>query len=193
MTKTKKAGKGKRGTDSHRVNASEIARQCGLSRQRVSVLLAEGYSPAAILRRQARKAADLSAGGKGDGTRPRRRSESLLRSRARKESALAGLRELELRQREGSLIDRDQVLAENATAIITTRNRFLRLPGELRDQCDRQPGAVVEQLYDTAIRDILAGFSRALNMTEADVERGWRLWDEFLAWVKKKESINGHA
>jgi hypothetical protein len=60
----------------------------------------------------------------------------------------------------------------------------------LRDQCNGQSGAVVEALFDGEIRQVLAGFAHKLSMgDERDVERGWALWGEFLAWVKKKESI----
>jgi hypothetical protein len=198
--KTKTTGKGKHGTDTatgRRVNASAIARECGLSRQRVSVLLREGHTAGSIIRRQKRKAeaaANLSADGHGIGMRPRK-SESLLRSRGRKEAALASLRELELRQKEGELIERAGVEAEYAAAIVGVRDSFLILPSRLRDQCDRQNGAEIEKLYDREIRDILTGFSRALHMTEADIERRWELWTAFLAWLKreKKGAVNGHA
>jgi hypothetical protein len=195
--KTRERGSGAGRHPDGSPNAAAIARECGLSRQRVSILLREGHSPGAILRRQKRKAdaaANLSADGHGIGMRPRK-SESLLRSRGRKEAALASLRELELRQKQGELVERDQVLAELASAIVWVRDSFLFLPSRLRDQCDRQTGAVVEALFDGEIRQVLAGFAHKLNMGEADIERGWALWTEFLEWVRreKKGAVNGHG
>lgn len=186
--KTRERGSGAGRHPDGSPNAAAIARECGLSRQRVSILLREGHSPGSIIRRQRRKA-EAADGHNAAGTRPRR-SESLLRSRSRKEAALASLRELELRQKQGELVERDQVLAELASAIVWVRDSFLFLPSRLRDQCNGQSGAVVEALFDGEIRQVLAGFAHKLSMgDERDVERGWALWGEFLAWVKKKESI----
>src|ERR1022692_749640 len=159
MTKTKNK---KHSGDRGRRSASDIARECGLSRQRVGVLLHEGYSAAAIIRRQVQKQRAAAAAlvaeqdGRGDsgngserGKSGRgRRPESLVAARTRKEGSLASLRELELRERRGELIDRPQAEAELATTIVMCRDRLLRLPAELRDRCDRQPGAAVEQLFD---------------------------------------------
>jgi hypothetical protein len=61
------------------------------------------------------------------------------------------------------------------------------LPAELRDRCDRQPGAAVEQLFDREIRAVLTDFARKVDMNEAAVERGWELWREFLSWVRREK------
>ena len=99
------------------------------------------------------------------------------------------------RCKRAELIERAGVEAEYAAAIVTVRNRLLRVPGEVRDRVDQQPGAVVEALLDREIRDILTGFSRGLNMGEADIEARWELWSEFVEWLKreKKGAVNGHA
>jgi hypothetical protein len=178
--------KKKTGASGRRVNAAAIARECGLSRQRVSVLLGEGYTPAAILRRQKQKhAARLDDGSHSGPSRAGR--ESLLRAKTRKESALATLRELDLRAKQGELIERAQVEAEFAQAIVGCRDRFLRLPAELRERCDQQPGAVIEKLYDGEIRRTLTDFARHLRMGETEIERGRALWTEFLKWTREKK------
>ena len=194
MTKKTTTNKPHRGTDAatgRHVNASALAREVGLSRQRIGVLLSEGHTPSAIRRRQARKAeAAAATGGDGQshGDRPRRKAETLLAARTRKERSLANMRELEFKERQGALVSRAQVEAESADEVVRVRDRLLRIGPELRDRCDRQPGAVVEALINEEVQGILTSFSRALGVTEADVER----WREFLEWAKKRES-NGKA
>lgn len=75
--------------------------------------------------------------------------ESITRSRQRKEAALARKHELDLAQREGSLLPAERVRAVWAEHLARVRDRFLSLPDRLRDDLANQPAEVVGlKLYE---------------------------------------------
>ncbi len=58
-------------------------------------------------------------------------TSGLTEARTRKENALAGLRELELRKRQGELLEYSQVKAEWSKLLTTFKNKMLYIPGKV--------------------------------------------------------------
>lgn len=87
--------------------------------------------------------------------RPPELGESLDRARRRKESALADLREMEVRKRKGELLVADDVRREWQADYRRVRSLILAVPGRIRQRLPHlQPDDVVT--IDRELRDALA-------------------------------------
>lgn len=133
----------------HGVN--KLALEAGVSAQTVSRKLKQGKTPEQILseaiawkEKQATKSTATP-------------SESFTEAQARKERALASLRELELAEKNGQLVDLHQVNAWVSGCIIRARDILLRIAPELRDRLSQESDPItIHELIDKEIR-------RALN------------------------------
>ena len=127
------------------VSQAEYARRCGLSRQIIVRQITEGLIPVhgkkrridpneADLRRT--QLLDPVAGGDrtGHGDSDDAADPDFRRERARKEAALAGLRGLELRAKQGELVDIGKVNAWVAGMILRAKDIFGRIGDELGDR-----------------------------------------------------------
>ncbi len=156
---------------SNNISGAAVARLAGLSKQRVSVLLRQGHSAGSIIAQQESKRSAAAAHHDGQDDGKRGKPESWLAARSRKETSLADLRAMEVARRRGELIERAVVDSYVSGAIIYFRDALLRLPSELKDRCDQQPGAVVEALYLSELHRLLTDFARGMRTSEKRAEQ----------------------
>jgi hypothetical protein len=81
--------------------------------------------------------------------------DSLYKSRKLKESCLAQLRQLELRERKGELIQTSAVRAVWSEHHARVRDRALALPDRLAESLANQPASVVREKLVAEIEDLL--------------------------------------
>lgn len=137
------------------VNGADVARLSGLSRQRVSVLLRQGKSAGEIILEQELKRAAAKQEQDSASEQDAARTESFIAARGRKESILADLRALDLRRRNGELVEFATVNAYIRGMIVKARNEFLLLPNQLRDRLGAYDALACGELLDREIRRIL--------------------------------------
>jgi hypothetical protein len=131
-------------------NATAIARAAGCSRQLAARLLARGMTKAEIIERMERRreaeAARSAVNGHaaGFGT-----VAPFAESQARKERALAQLREIEVAVRIGELVPAGQIGPFLDRCLSVSRDELLRIPGELADR-------LAQEVSPAVIRDLLA-------------------------------------
>jgi hypothetical protein len=96
--------------------------------------------------------------------RPKTNSEPFLEAQARKERALADLRELELSVKRGELIEADQVNQWIAGMILRSRDVLLRIAPELKDKLAQESDAItIELMIDAEVRRALDQLSKPLE------------------------------
>jgi hypothetical protein len=88
-------------------------------------------------------------------------SGNLTEARTRKENALAGIRELELKKRKEELLEKSQVAAEWGKLLSTFRNRMLYIPSRISQKIgsvtdDRERRAIIEHEIKEALKTLSA-------------------------------------
>ncbi len=86
-------------------------------------------------------------------------SKTLTAARIRKETALSQLRELQLAEREGKLLDADQVQALWAAQLVAIRDAVLQIPSRVAPQFadPRHAEAVIRKECEAALRTLSNG------------------------------------
>jgi phage terminase Nu1 subunit (DNA packaging protein) len=139
----------------------QIAKESGYSPGIVHRKLAQGQTAAEIIRagklRPSRLAAAAALAGEAGGSK--RAGETYAEAQARKETALASLRELQLAERRGALIQRETVESEWTSVCTTIRDAMLGLPTKL---CSRLAAMTDEPEITKYLRvEIRAELTRA--------------------------------
>ena len=99
-------------------------------------------------------------------TAPKAGAETMADASARKESAIADLRELELGQKRGELMNVAEMELGLAKIVLAVRNQFLMLPGKAASRVITM-GVVEAQNYLRAeIKRILTSLSQGLTVQE---------------------------
>jgi excisionase family DNA binding protein len=168
------------------VSMAEFARRVGVSRPRISQLVAEGKLPATpgpkrlipyaegLRAWQVHRATATGQPLPGGEERPLSPTAvagspppaescpevdtavSYAVARARKESAKARLAELDLAEREGSLIPIDEVKADAVTVLGSLRAVLLALPGRVALRCEGKSAAEIEEVLSDHVNGMLA-------------------------------------
>ena len=138
---------------------SEYARHRGISRQHVSRLVKLGAirpgPDGKIDPVSADKALDRDSPAEAGG------KESFYEAQARKESALAGLRELELKAKQGEYIHRDTAERLWGDVLVACRSRLLAMPSKIAPlviHCKTLPE--VRDKIESAVHEALNELSR---------------------------------
>ena len=152
----------------------QIAKESGYSPGIVHRKLAQGQTAAEIIRagreRERRRAGGVgpaeeakgSAQGK-QGSKPRP-DETYAEAQARKETALASLRELQLAERRGALIQRETVESEWTSVCTTIRDAMLSLPSKLASRLAAMTDELeITKYLRTEIRAELTRASKQLD------------------------------
>lgn len=143
------------------MSAAEVARRSGISRQRASVLLRQGDSPMEIISaRQPKRRPVLTAAPDTSAT------ESFASARARKEGALATMRQMELAELQGIMLKSTTVRWMLADLSIRIRDRVKLLPGELSDQLAHRPAGECLKILEDAVRQIMLDLHRRQAVTK---------------------------
>jgi biotin operon repressor len=145
-----------------RMSGSELAREVGLSRQRVSQLKKQGYSNAEIASRRGLgtttpTASSSAPSGTADVTE---RPLTFAEARALKERLLARKHQLDLAVREGGLIPVSKAIILYGTRIVNFRNAMLAIP-DFADQLAGESAVRIRFLLDQEIRGALARLGNA--------------------------------
>ena len=138
-----------------KLGPSAIARRAGISKQLASRKLKQGKTPAEIVEEANHRRAVQAAK-----TKTRRHTPPFTESQAKKEAALAALREHELGVKRGGFWPAQVVDRFVKETIMRVRDRFIRLPNELRDALDRRPGLEIEAILTREIEVILQDLGR---------------------------------
>jgi len=87
--------------------------------------------------------------------------ESFSAAKARKESALASLRELELAERKGQLLDREEVKQAVEGLVIQARETLMGVPSQVQDRLTGMTSApAIGELLEAEIRRALMAISQ---------------------------------
>lgn len=86
----------------------------------------------------------------------------------RMRAATADLRELELEQRRGDLVARNDVAAEWRRRVFTVRTKLLALPRTIAGRCANSPPEVIEAEAATIVTDLLQEFAAGGDLTPTD-------------------------
>jgi hypothetical protein len=133
---------------------TKLAQQAGVSVTTVSHKLRQGKTPAQIL--------DEAAAWKEKDVKQRKPggNESFTEAQTRKETALADLRELELSEKRGELVNLVEVNAWVSGMILRARDILLRIGPELRDRLSKEADPItIQGLIDGEIKSALAELS----------------------------------
>ena len=135
------------------VTQKDYAAHLGLSQQAVSKMIKNGRIPAVHGRIDV-KAADLALAAASNDSDIRPLAESM----ARKEQALARLREIEVETKEGTVVDIEFVSSAEAATFRRIRDVLLSIPGRVTGCVDakdrRTVNATVTQLIHTALSNL---------------------------------------
>jgi hypothetical protein len=102
-------------------------------------------------------------------------------SQARKEAALAALRQLEFKERSGELIRAIDVEGLITGAMLWAIEAWKRLPRTLRDQLHQVDGSVAQSILELQLEHHVVEFGRHLRRTE-DAHELHAQWLAFLEW-----------
>lgn len=168
------------------VSMAEFARRVGVSRPRISQLVAEGKIPATPgpkrlipyaeglrawqVHRATATGQPLPEVGEQPPSRPAAAGSapaesscleaettlSFAEARARKEAARARLAELDLAEREATMIPVDEVRADAHAVMGSVRASLLALPGQVSLRCEGKNAAEIEAVIGEAVNGLLA-------------------------------------
>jgi hypothetical protein len=126
----------------------QLSKESGYSRPGVDELLAKGATPEDIITKGKTR------------TKKKAPGEVFLEAQRRKEVALADLRELELSQKRGELVDRNEANTFIGTMILKARDILLRIAPELKDRLATETDPIeIENLIDGEVRQALQKLS----------------------------------
>ena len=186
-------------------SCGELARSCGLSRQSVWRLRKRGANDAEIRTRARhyRQQMELRAhpallGGKVNG-KPNGAAHTengganghaadvppYHLSQARKEASLAGIRELELKEKSGGLIPAAQAEPVLTGALLWFVSERKLLPSRLRDQLHEVPGPEAEAILERELRHHQEELARRMRKRPENGDALWSEWLRFIEWRKE--------
>jgi hypothetical protein len=197
VTKQKPKPKGRRSKYAPGLSPTEVAKAAACSRPLAYRLLRRGMSPAQIVERAAERKARLGIAvgprqvgltigkgqsnvtgnhhGNGNGFDGRAAVETFSAAQTRKESALADLRSLEYRQRNGDLVEVAEVRDWMNHLLRPMVGALRHLPAELRDQFTLVNGPQFEELLLSRIDNVL--LATVSYLAESVSRAGKRLSD----------------
>jgi phage terminase Nu1 subunit (DNA packaging protein) len=139
----------------------EYAAHLGLSQQAVSKMIKTGRIPTVHGRIDV-KAADLALAAVSNDSDIRPLAESM----ARKEQALARLRELEVEEKEGKVVDVEYVCATEMVVAKNITNTLLSLPPRLCGQLDAKDRRVVNDVATRVVHDALSNLQKIAGLED---------------------------
>jgi hypothetical protein len=95
---------------------------------------------------------------------PKVGAETMAAAAARKESAIADIREMERGQKRGELVNVAEIELELARVVIAVRNQFLMLPGKAAARVTTMTAPDAQNYLRVEIKRILTALSQGLKM-----------------------------